>query len=71
MELRWNRPYLHWHHWSCSQTTPDLKARPLVFVYRPIDGERREALRRLYPDGETRVFPQSSPERNFVVYVVR
>ncbi len=53
-------------------TVPEgLTARPLVFIYRFNDEERVEALRRLYPGGTARIIPQSHPDRNFGVYVVR
>lgn len=48
-----------------------LTARPLVFYYRPNDTERLEALQRLYPGGTARILPQSHPDRNFGVYLVR
>ena len=48
-----------------------LAARPLVFIYRATDGQRLEALGRLYPEGAARVIPQSHPDRNFGVYLVR
>ena len=48
-----------------------LAARPLVFLYRANDVDRLAALERLYPGGEGRILPQSNPERDFAVYVVR
>jgi len=48
-----------------------LTARPLVFLYRSSDIERVETLRRLYPEGVARILPQSHPDRNFGVYLVR
>ncbi len=49
----------------------DLTARPLVFIYRSNDTERVETLRRLYPGGTARLYPQSHPDRDFGVYFVR
>jgi hypothetical protein len=50
---------------------PQLSERPLVFIYRSNDTERLATLERLYPGGRNRVVPQSHPDRNFSVYVVR
>jgi Dolichyl-phosphate-mannose-protein mannosyltransferase len=50
---------------------PDgLTARPLVFVYRANDADRLGLLKKLYPEGRGRIFPQSHPDRNFGVYLV-
>ena len=49
---------------------PELAERPLVFVYRPNELARLEALHRLYPTGTERLYPQSNPDRNFGVYYV-
>ena len=59
------------HNVAPHETPGGLTARPLAFVYRSNDVERQEALRRLYPDGVARIFPQSNPDRTFGVYVVR
>lgn len=53
------------------QPPPRLARRPLLFVFRPDDAARREALRRTYPAGRERLVPQSFPDRNFSVYLVR
>jgi hypothetical protein len=49
----------------------ELTARPLLFVYRANDRERLRTLERLYPGGAARIIPQSHPDRNFGVYLVR
>jgi hypothetical protein len=48
-----------------------LTARPLVFVYKSTDADRLAALERLYPGGSRHLVPQSYPDRNFSVYLVR
>jgi hypothetical protein len=48
-----------------------LTERPLVFLYRSSDAGRLETLKRLYPGGSARTIPQSHPDRNFDVYLVR
>jgi len=50
---------------------PNLSERPLAFIYRSNDTERLATLERLYPGGTNRLMPQSHPDRNFSVYVVR
>lgn len=63
--------------WAAAQEIPPdhapplLKKRPLLFVFRPSDSTRRDALHRLYPGGEERVVTQDYPDRNFSTYVVR
>jgi hypothetical protein len=42
-----------------------------VFIYRYSDTAGIETLRRLYPGGTAQILPQSHPDRNFGVYVVR
>ncbi|HTR02167.1 MAG TPA: glycosyltransferase family 39 protein [Thermoanaerobaculia bacterium] len=59
------------HNVPPHETPEGLTARPLAFVYRSNDVERQEALRRLYPEGVARIFPQSNADRSFVVYLVR
>jgi hypothetical protein len=54
-----------------SPKVPNLAARPLAFIYRSSDTARQAALERLYPGGTNRLMPQSHPDRNFSVYVVR
>jgi hypothetical protein len=54
-----------------SPKVPNLAARPLAFVYRSTDTARLAALETLYPGGKNRLMPQSHPDRNFSVYVVR
>ncbi|MGE5413741.1 MAG: hypothetical protein ACM3NW_06165, partial [Syntrophomonadaceae bacterium] len=58
------------HNIAPPHVPADLKARPLVFVYRPSDVTRLELLHRLYPHGRERIYPQSFPDRNFGVYYV-
>jgi hypothetical protein len=48
-----------------------LTARPLLFIYRANDAGRLRTLELLYPGGTARVVPQSHPDRNFGVYLVR
>ena len=48
-----------------------LAERPLVFLYRANDAGRLETLKSLYPGGVARTLPQSHPDRNFGVYLVR
>ncbi|HEY1435621.1 MAG TPA: hypothetical protein VGG65_09615, partial [Thermoanaerobaculia bacterium] len=63
--------------WADSHNIPSpgvpegLTARPLVFLYRANDAGRLAELERLYPGGLERVVPQSNPDRNFAVYLVR
>ena len=58
------------HNVAPPHVPADLKARPLVFVYRPGDTTRLDLLHRLYPGGTERIYPQSHPDRNFGVYYV-
>jgi hypothetical protein len=64
-------PWADTHNVAPDEAPEELPARPLAFVYRSSDHQRLETLQRLYPRGEDRLFPQSFPDRNFSVYVVR
>ena len=63
--------------WAVTNNIPSpdvpevLTARPLVFIYRYSDTARVETLRRLYPGGTAQILPQSHPDRDFGVYLVR
>jgi hypothetical protein len=62
--------------WAVAQEIPPgappplLAKRPLLFLFRPSDDARRDALRRLYPDGRERLVPQTHSDRNFSLYIV-
>ena len=50
---------------------PELTARPLAFVYRSTDTHASPRSRGSIREGTNRLMPQSHPDRNFSVYVVR
>jgi hypothetical protein len=65
-----DRGWAQRHEIPAGQQPPTLTIRPLLFLFRPGDRNGREALRRLYPDGDERIFPASFRDRDFGLYLV-
>lgn len=49
---------------------PIRKARPLAFVFRANDRVGRAGIRRVYPNAQETLFPQSHPDRSFGIALV-
>jgi hypothetical protein len=58
------------HNVPIGAAIPERIERPLVFLFHPSDQASIQGLKRTYPSGAARIYPQSNPDRNFGAYFV-